>query len=610
MGLYKKKNIVIGAVGRLIVPEALWTRQFVVAWLGCLFTVLAFDVLWCAQTTFRALGFAGTYINAMSLATLLALPTVCCRRSWPQIAVMLLVDLLLIANLMYCRTYFNAIPLSSYLLVGNVMDFTSSIADSFSWVYLLLPGIAVATYLILSPRDEDRRPNFVFYLLTLAVLSLASALAAWFSGGLGKHVAALKGECYYATTPPVVYTVFGNLMAEAMEHSDVITPAQRQQVAEWNNRHMKYMRMLGKPSVASRDSLSLRDNLVVIFCESLESWPIGKKVEGKELTPSINRALRDTASTWYAPNVLSQVGNGRSIDGQLLTLTGMYPMRDFVYSMKFADNRYFALPKAMKERGAKTYLLSGDKPSTWNQGLVARAFGIDHTEMNDTWDNSERIGHPRRLSDSSFFLQSIAKMQRGDVWPEGESAYVQLVTYTGHNPFRIPEELQTIALEGDYPAKLRDYMTAVHYSDQALGRFLHYLRTRSDWNRTMVVIVGDHEALASWRHELCTDARGAGLVATQGYVPLIILNAPVPGRREAVMGQADIYTTLLDQMGLPYAWRGMGFSAIAPDSPAFAFDYQGKIIGDPAGAPAGLVDHIDKARGVSDVIIKFNLLNR
>ena len=75
-------------------------------------------------------------------------------------------------------------------------------------------------------------------------------------------------------------------------------------------------------------------------------------------------------------------------------------------------------------------------------------------------------------------------MQRGDVWPEGESAYVQLVTYTGHNPFRIPEELQTIALEGDYPAKLRDYMTAVHYSDQALGRFLHYLRTRSDWNRT------------------------------------------------------------------------------------------------------------------------------
>ena len=76
------------------------------------------------------------------------------------------------------------------------------------------------------------------------------------------------------------------------------------------------------------------------------------------------------------------------------------------------------------------------------------------------------------------------------------------------------------------------------------------------------------------------------------------------------MGQADIYTTLLDQMGLPYAWRGMGFSAIAPDSPAFAFDYQGKIVGDPAGAPAGLVDHIDKARGVSDVIIKFNLLNR
>lgn len=610
MGLHKKKNIVIGAIGRLLVPESLWTRQFFVAWAGCLATVLAFDVLWCAQTTFRALGFVGTYVNALTLATLMSLPAVVCRRSWVQVTVMLPVDLLLIANLMYCRTYFNAIPLASYLLVGNVMDFTACIADSFSWLYLLLPGIAVATYMLMSPRNDECRPNVVFYLLTLALLSLVSAVTAWCSGGMSRHVSELKGECYYATTPPVVYTVFGNLAAEAMEHSDVITPGQQKFVADWNRNHLKFRRMTGEAASAPRDSASRRDNLVVIFCESLESWPVGVKVEGKELTPSLNRALRDTASTWYASRVLSQAGNGRSIDGQLLMLAGMYPMRDFVYAMKFASNRYYALPEAMKEQGAKTYLLSGDKPSTWNQGLVADAFGIDHTEMNDSWDNSERIGHPRRLSDSSFFLQSIAKMQRGDVWPEGEKAYVQLVTYTGHNPFRIPEELQTISFDGDYPQKLRDYMTAVHYSDQALGRFLHYLRTRPDWKRTMVVIVGDHEALASWRHGLCADPRGAGLVASQGYVPFIILNAPVPGRREKVMGQADVYTTILDQMGLPYAWRGMGFSALVPGSPTFAFDSQGNLVGETAGAPAGLVDHVGKARDASDIIIKFNLLNK
>ena len=55
MGLYKKKNIFIGAIGRLMFPEALWTRRFLVAWIGCLLTVVAFDLMWCLPTNPRAL---------------------------------------------------------------------------------------------------------------------------------------------------------------------------------------------------------------------------------------------------------------------------------------------------------------------------------------------------------------------------------------------------------------------------------------------------------------------------------------------------------------------------------------------------------------------------
>jgi len=99
-------------------------------------------------------------------------------------------------------------------------------------------------------------------------------------------------------------------------------------------------------------------------------------------------------------------------------------------------------------------------------------------------------------------------MQRGEIWPEGEKAYVQIVTYTGHNPFKIPEKFKTISFSGNYPEKLTDYLTTVHYTDQALGRLLDYLKSRPDWHRTMVVIVGDHEALASWRHEMRNSIEG------------------------------------------------------------------------------------------------------
>lgn len=606
MGLHKKKNILLGAIGRLLVPEALWTRHFLTAWLGCVVTVLTFDILWCSQTTFRAMSFAGTYLNALTLATVMALPAVLTRKSWPLIVVMLVVDLLMIANLMYCLTYLNSIPLASYLLVGNVVEFTGSISDSFRWQFLLLPGVTVATLLLLNPEERERQPNVFFYLFTLGILALLSAVTAMFSGGMIHHVTKLKGECYYAQTPSVIYTIFGTLAVEAMEHDEELTPRQREMVAQWGAEHVKYRTL----PLALPDSVSRPDNLVVIFCESLEAWPIGVKVEGKELTPNLNKMMADTASTWYAPHVLSQVGNGRSIDGQLLMLAGMYPMRDFVFAMKFAGNHYHTIPKAMKEAGAKTYLLSGDKPSTWNQQLVARSFGIDNLEMNDSWDNSERIGSPKRLSDNSLFTQSAAKMQRGDVWPVGEKGYVQIVTYTGHNPFRIPEEFRTITFENDFPERLRDYMTAVHYTDQVLGRFVDYLRSRPDWPRTMVAIVGDHEALGAWRHSLRSDPSGSNLVSAEEYVPLIILNAPVAGRRNAVMGQVDVYTTLLDQMGLDYEWRGMGFSPLAPGSPKFAFDYQGRLVGDTYGSPPGLADHIDRGRAVSDIMIKHDMMAR
>ena len=92
---YKKKNIAFGAFFRFLFPESLWTRRFTVVWLCCLATVLAFDVLWCSQTTFRGLGMAGTWVNALTLSTLMALPVVLTRRIWPQITLMALVDLLL-----------------------------------------------------------------------------------------------------------------------------------------------------------------------------------------------------------------------------------------------------------------------------------------------------------------------------------------------------------------------------------------------------------------------------------------------------------------------------------------------------------------------------------
>ena len=239
MGLYKKKNIFIGAIGRLMFPEALWTRRFLVAWIGCLLTVVAFDLMWCLPTNPRALAYAGTYINGILLATVLALPAVASRRQWPQLVVLLLADCVLAANLMYGAAFYSSIPLGAYPSVASVLDFTGAVGTRFSWWYLVLPAIAVATFLLMQPADEadEPRPNIIFYTLTLGALALLAGFVAMACGGMARHVGRLRSS-YNGIVAPVVYTIPGVLIAESLEVPDSISPEQQKYVASVSYTHL------------------------------------------------------------------------------------------------------------------------------------------------------------------------------------------------------------------------------------------------------------------------------------------------------------------------------------------------------------------------------------
>lgn len=588
----------VGARMRAAVA-GLWTRGFAAGWMASLALVVAFDLLWCYETTFRGLGFAGTYVNAVALATVLALPSLWHRR-WAQMGVLLVMAVVMMANLIYCRTYFNSIPAHSYLLAGNVADFTASIWDTVRVRDFLLPAIALAVPLAMGPRRKVTKVNGGGYLIVLLIVTCISCVTAMLSGGLRGHVERLRQECYYTTTPAVIYTIPGAVAAELLETQSEITPERRRLVDTWLADHERFLSRLAPGHEGGARRVS---RLVLIICESLESWPIGLKVEGQEVAPNMSRLVADTA-VWYAPRVLSQVGNGHSIDGQLLMLAGMYPMQNYVYAMRFADNAYHAIPQAFA--GGETWLLSGDKPATWNQGRIAAAFGIDSLRMERDWDSSEMIGRPARLSDRALARQAIARFESGEVLAEGRDGYVQVVTYSGHNPFRIPDEYKTIRLTGDYPPKMADYLTAVSFTDSAIGELVDYLRGRPDADSTAIVIVGDHEGLAAYRQAMLEHPAGRGVVAAQGYVPLIVVGSGQSGVYEPVMGQADVYSTLREMLGLGLRYPGMGFPASA--RLGFAFNYQGELAGDTVGVDPALVRHVASAPAVSDIIIRHNLL--
>lgn len=535
---------------------------------------------------------------------------------------LIIADSLAIANLMYCRTYFGPIPPASYLLAGNVAEFGDAIRHSLRLADIAFAVITIATLWLMPKKKEkittstsSKNNLFLKWLSTFGVSVIICYLCALLNGGLFHHIEYLKSECYYRATPPVVYTLPISTLADLLESNREISDKEITKAQNWltDNEIIAYQHC---------DTLTRRytpENIVMIIVESLESWPLGKSIEGTEITPNINRFMADTASVWYAPRVLSQVGPGRSIDGQLLMTAGLLPMNDYVYSMRFPNHTYPHLAQAFRcNLNTKSYLLSGDRATTWNQGAVAQSFGIDEVRFRDRWDSSESFGHPRNPSDGSFLRQVATKLKEGEIWNEQENAFLEVITYSSHFPFTIPAEHRHINLTGEYPAPLGDYITAINYTDHALGEFIDYLQSRPDASETMIVIVGDHEALASWREPIRNSSYNlANLIDAESFVPMIVLNSPIVGRYNVVMGQVDVYSTILDLVGIQPKkpqqvcdiFPGMGISALSSSAPRFATDITGRIVGDTVGVSPELLHHISSSYAVSSTIIRADLLH-
>lgn len=564
-----------------------------------LLKLLIFDVIWCIPTTFKPLSMTDTYLTLAVLVLLLTLPVRVWRLWRTTIVIMTLLDVLLVANLMYFRTYFAAIPLANYSQAGNLADFMSSVWASLRWVDVLFPlttvAAAVATYRY---RDCPEAPARG-YLWVLAGVVVLLAVSLGSQGGYVRAYDSKRQKAYLCSSMPVIYSVFGSITFDWMSSRQAITEADRAAIEQW----------LGeRPPLHALDSVAARPNCVFILCESLESWVIGLTVEGQEITPNLNRLLQDSG-TLYAPRVLSQVKGGRSIDGQLILLSGLLPINNGTYSAQYQYNTYFTIPKAMRERyDARSYLLTVDKPSTWNQGQVAQAFGIDTILDYTDFTLDESFGTHRRVADRSFLRQAAAKIAAGEVWKDGEHAFIQLVTYSGHHPFVLPEELRELHFSAAIPTIMADYMALAHYTDSAIGEFVSYLQTLPQYGETLVVITGDHEGLADARADLLRSTAAQGVVSAEPCTPLIVLNSPVASvRYDEAMGQVDVYPTLLQLLDLTdYPWHGLGQSILDADKTPAAVLPTLQIVGD--SVTESTRRHLQSAFDISDKIIRFDYL--
>lgn len=584
--------------------QQLWDKTAIIFAVGIFLTFVAFDVIWCMDTTFASFSFFETYATKIIATLALAGVYALTRCRWAQIVVMALLDVLLVANLMYFRTYYSAIPASSYLEAGNLADFKASVTDSLRWADIVLPLITIATAVMAFRYKTTKRQPLTavlkWWAAPLAGFALLLTGVNLCKGGFHKSLRSVRQSAYLCSADAPIFSVFGCIWYDITDAAEPITPEKQAEIERW---------LASQPKHQPANSVTeKRSNLLIVFAESLESWVLEKKVDGKEITPCLNRLLKEK-STLYAPNVLTQVKGGRSIDAQLMICSGLLPLMSGTYSSLYYDNTFYTLQKAMRGlKHSRSYLLTIDKVSTWNQGAVARSFGTDTIISYHDFKMTEAFGTHKRIGDASFFQQCREKIERGEVWKPGESVYMQFVTYSGHAPFKLPDHLRTITFPASIPEKAVDYMTTAHYTDKAIGDFVAYLKTLPQYKETIVVIVGDHEGLASYRQELVGNPACRGLVSDKQLTPFIVLNSPVGMRYDKFMGQIDIYPTLLNLMQLDaYRWHGLGQSILDPRKQGVAV---GSVMNVEGTGSDKEVERLKEAHTVSDYMLRYDWLKR
>ncbi len=296
-------------------------------------------------------------------------------------------------------------------------------------------------------------------------------------------------------------------------------------------------------------------NVIVILVESLQQFVVGLRVNGEEITPTLNR-LR-TESVWFS-RVVDQAAEGRTSDAELINAASLLPLAHGAAAYQYQDNHFVALPALLAARGYQTASAIAFDGTFWNRVVMHPAYGFSHSWFAPDFTPGETVGWG--LNDADFLAQMEARL--GTLRPP---FFVWLLTLSLHHPFdSFPASLNTLNLGPWNDTRLGNYLAAMHLFDDGLARLLDGLAARHLLDNTLLVIEGDHEAGIAWRN--VAEAAGYRHDEPGWYladsVPLIIR---VPGGKgphgEMTIraGQTDVAPTLLALLGFdpaPLPWIG------------------------------------------------------
>ncbi|MCW3147144.1 LTA synthase family protein [Stutzerimonas stutzeri] len=300
-------------------------------------------------------------------------------------------------------------------------------------------------------------------------------------------------------------------------------------------------------------------NVVVILMESFAGRFVGALGSQDGITPNFDRLAGEGLlfERFFA--------NGTHTHQGMFASMACFPnLPGFEYLMQTPEggNRFSGLPQLLSARAFNDlYVYNGD--FAWdnqsgffsNQGMtrfIGRGDYVDPVVADPTWG----------VSDQDMFTRAAEELGQLD---RGKPFYALLQTLSNHTPYALPEQLPVAAVEGH--GALDQHLTAMRYSDWALGQFFDKVRNQPWFDQTLFVVVGDHGFGAP---EEVTE-----MDLLRFHVPLLLIAPGITerfgSRREVVGTQVDVVPTIMGRLGgeVRHQCWGRDLLSLAADDPGF-----------------------------------------
>lgn len=285
-------------------------------------------------------------------------------------------------------------------------------------------------------------------------------------------------------------------------------------------------------------------NLLVLQVESLENFVIGQSIDGQEITPTLNKLLKNSI---YFDNYRTQVNEGTSSDADLMTNTSVFPVRKGSTFFRFPYSSYNSLPKIMENHGYSTKAIHPDEGAYWNWKEALTNIGFQQCIDAKSFKMDEVIF--LGLSDGSYFRQI-----KDTIIKQKQPFYNFMITLTSHSPFEMPKEHQKLKLDSYLQdTKLGGYFQSINYTDSCIGYFMDELDKAGLLDNTVVVIYGDHDSVHKYFDDQIKTIKPSQdwWLNNDKKIPLIMYEkGQNPQTIHTTGGQIDLMPTLLYSFGI------------------------------------------------------------